>query len=79
MISVPLWEPDQPSEEPIMPKTKTAVACIREFFERDDEFAPGGGRPVPFAEVKALDASERRDLAELCATALGVTITTSAV
>lgn len=50
------------------------VEAIKKFFQRDDEFAPGGGRPVTMGELKALNDADKSMLAPACASALGVTL-----
>lgn len=44
----------------------TAVKAIKTFFEKDD------GRKVEVRELKDLSPQERKELGEMCATALGM-------
>lgn len=55
------------------PKT-TNVKAIKTFFERDDQFAPGGGRKVGMAELKDLTPDDRAELGVLCAAELGMEV-----
>lgn len=50
------------------------AAAIKRFFERDDAFAPGGGRRISVDEVKALTGEQRQELAKLCAEQLGLSL-----
>lgn len=48
--------------------TMSRIQAIRMFFEKD------GGRKVEMAEFKALSTGDRKELGELAAEKLGVTL-----
>lgn len=52
-------------------ETITKVQAIKEFFERDDNLSPGGGRKVSMQELKELGGAGLNELAPLCAATLG--------
>jgi len=55
-----------------------AIEAIKTFFERADKIALSGGRPMPNSEILALGKGSEpgtiKEIAELCAAELGVTI-----
>ena len=50
---------------------KSPIVCIKEYFQRDDAQAPGGGREVKMPELKQLSQEERVYIGGLCAKELG--------
>lgn len=55
-----------------MGETTTRIAAIREFFK-------DGPRPLTIGEMKRLSASDRAELGDLCAEALGKEVSAKAV
>jgi hypothetical protein len=57
-----------------MAEKMSKVKAIRDFFQREDEIAPEGGRKVNLQELKELSDEDKDELGTLCAEQLGAEI-----